>query len=75
MANRKVFGITLKELKFSTKMETCFKLTHSAVSSSDQTVHRPLSDFQCYNLTEDPGNKRKDATRDRDLLLDLCPPR
>ncbi|KAI3365344.1 hypothetical protein L3Q82_010128 [Scortum barcoo] len=33
------------------------------------------SDFQCYKLTEDPGNKRTDTSRDRDLILDLCPPR
>lgn len=37
--------------------------------------HRPRSDFQCYKLTEDPGNKRTDTTRDSDLILDLCPPR
>ncbi|XP_067343881.1 serine-rich coiled-coil domain-containing protein 2-like isoform X3 [Channa argus] len=30
---------------------------------------------QCYKLTEDPGNKRTDMTRDTDLFLDFCPPR
>lgn len=34
-----------------------------------------LSDFQCYKLTEDPGNKRTDTTGDGDLILDLRPPR
>ncbi|XP_029384098.1 serine-rich coiled-coil domain-containing protein 2-like isoform X2 [Echeneis naucrates] len=38
-----------------------------------QDLHNE-SDFQCYNLTEDPGNKRTD-TRDSDLILDLCPSR
>ncbi|XP_035522322.1 serine-rich coiled-coil domain-containing protein 2 isoform X3 [Morone saxatilis] len=37
-----------------------------------QDVHNDNeSDFQCYKLTEDPGNKRTDS----DLILDLCPPR
>ncbi|GLD63218.1 serine-rich coiled-coil domain-containing protein 2-like isoform X1 [Lates japonicus] len=41
-----------------------------------QDVHNDNeSDFQCYNLTEDPGNKRTDTTKDRDLILDLCPSR
>ncbi|KAM8730502.1 uncharacterized protein AB9X84_000551 isoform 1-T3 [Acanthopagrus schlegelii] len=41
-----------------------------------QDVHNDNeSDFQCYKLTEDPGNKRTDTTRDSDLILDLCPPR
>nr|XP_046232761.1 serine-rich coiled-coil domain-containing protein 2-like isoform X2 [Scatophagus argus] len=40
-----------------------------------QDVHNDNeSDFHCYELTEDPGNKRTDATRDSDLILDLCPP-
>ncbi|KAF1373463.1 hypothetical protein PFLUV_G00239110 [Perca fluviatilis] len=33
------------------------------------------SDFQCFKLTEDPGNKRTDTTGDSGLILDLCPPR
>lgn len=33
------------------------------------------SDFQCYKLTDDPGNKRTDTTGDGDLVLDLRPPR
>ncbi|XP_035853175.1 serine-rich coiled-coil domain-containing protein 2-like [Sander lucioperca] len=33
------------------------------------------SDFQCFKLTEDPGNKRRDTTGDSGLILDLCPPR
>ncbi|XP_008290597.1 serine-rich coiled-coil domain-containing protein 2-like [Stegastes partitus] len=40
-----------------------------------QDVHNDndsLSDFQCYKLTEDPGNKRMDSTTDGDLILDLC---
>ncbi|XP_054860562.1 serine-rich coiled-coil domain-containing protein 2 isoform X2 [Amphiprion ocellaris] len=38
-----------------------------------QDVHNDNeSDFQCFKLTEDPGNKRKDSTRDGDLILDLC---
>lgn len=41
-----------------------------------QDVHNDNeSDFQCYKLTEDPGNKRTDLTQDSDLILDLCPPR
>ncbi|CAJ1081374.1 serine-rich coiled-coil domain-containing protein 2-like isoform X2 [Xyrichtys novacula] len=41
-----------------------------------QDVHNDNeSDFQCYKLTEDPGNKRTDGTRDGDLILDLCSPR
>ncbi|KAK2820147.1 hypothetical protein Q5P01_023106 [Channa striata] len=41
-----------------------------------QDVHSDHdSDFQCYKLTEDPGNKRTDTTGDTDLILDLCPPR
>ncbi|XP_044035753.1 serine-rich coiled-coil domain-containing protein 2 isoform X3 [Siniperca chuatsi] len=41
-----------------------------------QDVHNDNeSDFQCFKLTEDPGNKRTDTTRDSDLILDLCPPR
>ncbi|XP_026170920.1 serine-rich coiled-coil domain-containing protein 2 isoform X2 [Mastacembelus armatus] len=41
-----------------------------------QDVHNDNeSDFQCYQLTEDPGNQRTDATRDGDLVLDLRPPR
>uniref|UniRef100_UPI0037E73ECA serine-rich coiled-coil domain-containing protein 2-like n=1 Tax=Semicossyphus pulcher TaxID=241346 RepID=UPI0037E73ECA len=36
-----------------------------------QDIHNDNeSDFQCYKLAEDPGNKR-----DGDLILDLCPPR
>ncbi|XP_070847555.1 serine-rich coiled-coil domain-containing protein 2-like [Chaetodon trifascialis] len=39
-----------------------------------QDVHNDNeSDFQCYKLTEDPGNKRTDTARDSDLILDLCP--
>ncbi|XP_040923109.1 serine-rich coiled-coil domain-containing protein 2-like isoform X2 [Toxotes jaculatrix] len=38
-----------------------------------QDVHNDNeSDFQCYKLTEDPGNKRTDTSRDSDLVLDLC---
>ncbi|XP_034413882.1 serine-rich coiled-coil domain-containing protein 2-like isoform X2 [Cyclopterus lumpus] len=33
------------------------------------------SDFQGYKLAEDSGNKRTDRTGDKDLILDLCPPR
>ncbi|XP_039991647.1 serine-rich coiled-coil domain-containing protein 2-like isoform X2 [Xiphias gladius] len=41
-----------------------------------QDVHNDNeSDFQCYKLTEDPGNKRMDMTRDSDLILALCPSR
>ncbi|XP_060883471.1 serine-rich coiled-coil domain-containing protein 2-like isoform X3 [Labrus mixtus] len=41
-----------------------------------QDVHNDNeSDFHCYKLTEDPGNKRTDVTGDGDLILDLCPPR
>ncbi|XP_065805826.1 serine-rich coiled-coil domain-containing protein 2 [Labrus bergylta] len=41
-----------------------------------QDVHNDNeSDFHCYKLTEDPGNKRTDMTGDGDLILDLCPPR
>ncbi|XP_033466617.1 uncharacterized protein ccser2b isoform X1 [Epinephelus lanceolatus] len=41
-----------------------------------QDVHNDNeSDFQCYKLTEDPGNKRTDMARDSDLILDFCPPR
>ncbi|XP_022621726.1 serine-rich coiled-coil domain-containing protein 2-like [Seriola dumerili] len=41
-----------------------------------QDVHNDNeSDFQCYKLTEDPGNKRTDTIRDSDLILDLCPSR
>ncbi|KAM7370341.1 hypothetical protein PAMP_009897 [Pampus punctatissimus] len=41
-----------------------------------QDVHNDNeSDFQCYKLSEDPGNKRMDSTRDGDLILDLCPTR
>ncbi|XP_041671709.1 serine-rich coiled-coil domain-containing protein 2-like isoform X2 [Cheilinus undulatus] len=41
-----------------------------------QDVHNDTeTDFQCYKLTEDPGNKRMDLTRDGDLILELCPPR
>ncbi|XP_028285928.1 serine-rich coiled-coil domain-containing protein 2-like isoform X2 [Parambassis ranga] len=40
-----------------------------------QDVHNDNeSEFQCYRLTEDPGNKRTDATREGDLILQLCPP-
>ncbi|XP_030611244.1 serine-rich coiled-coil domain-containing protein 2-like [Archocentrus centrarchus] len=42
-----------------------------------QDVHNDnesLSDFQSYKLTEDPGNKRMDSSKDGDLILDLCPP-
>ncbi|XP_060951198.1 serine-rich coiled-coil domain-containing protein 2-like [Limanda limanda] len=37
--------------------------------------HHPVSDLQCDQLAEDPGNKRTHATRDDDLILDLCPSR
>lgn len=41
-----------------------------------QDVHNENdSDFHCYKLSEDPGNKRGDTARDDDLILDLCPPR
>ncbi|KAG7214212.1 hypothetical protein INR49_023261 [Caranx melampygus] len=41
-----------------------------------QDVHNDNeSDFQCYKLTEDPGNMRTDTIRDSDLILDLCPSR
>ncbi|XP_045924495.1 serine-rich coiled-coil domain-containing protein 2-like isoform X1 [Micropterus dolomieu] len=41
-----------------------------------QDIHNDNeSVFQCYKLTEDPGNKRTDTTGDSDLILDLCPPR
>ncbi|KAM9336254.1 uncharacterized protein ABDE67_019309 [Symphorus nematophorus] len=41
-----------------------------------QDVHNDNeTDFQCYKLTEDPGNKRTDTSRDSDLILDLCPAR
>ncbi|XP_042364588.1 serine-rich coiled-coil domain-containing protein 2-like isoform X3 [Plectropomus leopardus] len=41
-----------------------------------QDVHNDSeSDFQCFKLTEDPGNKRTDTSGDSDLILDLCPPR
>ncbi|XP_051795470.1 serine-rich coiled-coil domain-containing protein 2-like isoform X3 [Acanthochromis polyacanthus] len=41
-----------------------------------QDVHNDNeSEFQSFKLTEDPGNKRKDSTRDGDLILDLCPTR
>ncbi|XP_053269293.1 serine-rich coiled-coil domain-containing protein 2 isoform X2 [Pleuronectes platessa] len=40
-----------------------------------QDVHDNESDLVCYKLAEDPGNKRTDATRDDDLILDLCPSR
>ncbi|XP_074519300.1 serine-rich coiled-coil domain-containing protein 2-like isoform X2 [Halichoeres trimaculatus] len=41
-----------------------------------QDVHNDNeSDFHSYKLTEDPGNKRTDLTRDGDLILDLCPQR
>ncbi|XP_062270211.1 serine-rich coiled-coil domain-containing protein 2 isoform X2 [Platichthys flesus] len=40
-----------------------------------QDVHDNESDLMCYKLAEDPGNKRTDATRDDDLILDLCPSR
>ncbi|XP_069373548.1 serine-rich coiled-coil domain-containing protein 2 isoform X2 [Paralichthys olivaceus] len=40
-----------------------------------QDVHDNESDLQCYKLAEDPGNKRTDATRDDDLILDFCPSR
>ncbi|XP_070708272.1 serine-rich coiled-coil domain-containing protein 2-like [Pempheris klunzingeri] len=41
-----------------------------------QDVHNDNeSDFQCFKLTEDPGNKRTDTTGDSDLILDLCPQR
>ncbi|XP_034425573.1 serine-rich coiled-coil domain-containing protein 2 isoform X2 [Hippoglossus hippoglossus] len=40
-----------------------------------QDVHDNESDLQCYKLAEDPGNKRTDAPRDHDLILDLCPSR
>lgn len=55
--------------------DTPIKLRYTLTIMSTNRYHRPFSDFQCYNLTEDPGNKRKDTTRDSDLLLDLCPPR
>ncbi|KAG7507061.1 hypothetical protein JOB18_023179 [Solea senegalensis] len=39
-----------------------------------QDVHNDNdSDFACYELTEDPGNKRTDV--DGDVVLDLCPSR
>ncbi|XP_054454829.1 serine-rich coiled-coil domain-containing protein 2 [Anoplopoma fimbria] len=41
-----------------------------------QDVHNDNeSDFQCYKLTEDSGNKRTGGTGDSDLILDLLPPR
>ncbi|TMS21920.1 Serine-rich coiled-coil domain-containing protein 2, partial [Larimichthys crocea] len=41
-----------------------------------QDVHNDNdSDFQCFKLTEDPGNQRTDTTRDGDLILDLRPSR
>ncbi|XP_026207091.1 serine-rich coiled-coil domain-containing protein 2-like isoform X2 [Anabas testudineus] len=40
-----------------------------------QDIHNDNdSDFQCYKLAEDPGNKRTDI-RDGDLILDLRTPR
>lgn len=44
------------------------------VGSWSSCFYRPLSDFQCYKLAEDPGNKRTDI-RDGDLILDLRTPR
>lgn len=43
------------------------------VSDGVHLFPRPLRDFQCFQLTEDPGNKRTETTRDADLILDLCP--
>ncbi|KAF7650528.1 hypothetical protein LDENG_00124870 [Lucifuga dentata] len=39
-----------------------------------QDVHNDNSDFQCFQLTEDPGNKRTDQTQNRELILDLFSP-
>ncbi|KAM4624548.1 uncharacterized protein ACJ7VT_005403 [Polymixia lowei] len=39
-----------------------------------QDVH-DNSGFQCYQLTEDPGNQRTDTASDKDLFLGLSPAR
>ena len=52
-----------------------FEKVMDVVHHVNYVLHRPVSDLQCYKLAEDPGNKRTDATRDDDLILDLCPSR
>ncbi len=52
------------------------ELTVDHHASHSHVSHvRPFSDFLCYKLTEDPGNKRTEKGGERDLILDLCPPR
>uniref|UniRef100_UPI003AAF072A serine-rich coiled-coil domain-containing protein 2-like n=1 Tax=Centroberyx gerrardi TaxID=166262 RepID=UPI003AAF072A len=40
-----------------------------------QDVHNDNSDFQCYRLAEDPGNKRSDPITDKPLIFSLSPAR
>ncbi|KAM9838126.1 uncharacterized protein ACBR49_018748 [Aulostomus maculatus] len=41
-----------------------------------QDIHNDNeTDFRCYKLSEDPGNKRRVTAGDGDLILELCSPR